>query len=182
MNYNTVADIYASIDETRGRFVARVETLSEAEQNFRPAEGHWSVAEIVEHLSLIEGGLTQLMGMMLNKIESAAGPPPETRHVEMAPFTLAHFIEQAREEKYQAPEIARPRGGVAIADSLARMKDSRQRLHALRPRVEARDLSAALYPHPAFGPLNLYQWLAFIGIHEARHLGQIERLLKTNDE
>jgi hypothetical protein len=43
--------------------------------------------------------------------------------------------------------------------------------------VEATDLNATGYPHPAFGPLNLYEWLAFIGIHEARHLRQVEALL-----
>jgi hypothetical protein len=72
----------------------------------------------------------------------------------------------------------RPRGGVAVADSLARLRESRAAFEALRPRIERADLSAATYPHPSFGPLNLYQWLAFVGIHEERHLNQIERLLR----
>jgi hypothetical protein len=52
-------------------------------------------------------------------------------------------------------------------------------LRALQPRIEATDLSAFTYPHPAFGPLNFYQWLALIGLHEQRHLNQIESVLKA---
>ena len=36
-----------------------------------------------------------------------------------------------------------------------------------------------LYPHPTFGPLNLYQWLAFVGIHQSRHRRQIEAAKET---
>jgi hypothetical protein len=42
--------------------------------------------------------------------------------------------------------------------------------------VDAHD---ARFPHPAWGPLNLYQWLAFVGAHEARHLAQISALKET---
>jgi len=59
------------------------------------------------------------------------------------------------------------------------MRESRAALNALRPRVEAVDGASATYPHPAFGPLNLYQWLAFVGAHEARHLRQLERVLDS---
>ena len=59
------------------------------------------------------------------------------------------------------------------------MRQTREELHGLAPRIEAIDLSGSAYPHPAFGPLNFYQWLAFIGVHDDRHLGQIERTLSA---
>ena len=62
---------------------------------------------------------------------------------------------------------------------LARMRQSRAGLHALRPRIEATDLASVTYPHPAFGPLNFYQWLALIGLHEERHLRQIQSVLSA---
>jgi hypothetical protein len=30
-----------------------------------------------------------------------------------------------------------------------------------------------LYPHPALGPINAYQWLLVMGGHESRHRRQI---------
>ena len=174
MSYHTVADIFAANDEVRSRLVARVENLSEAQQEFRPGADAWSAAEIIEHLALIERRLTGLFNAMLKKIEGAGA---EAQPRPMRPFSLDEFAEQAR-QKLDAPEGVRPRGGVRLADSLAQLRASRAALNALRPRVEAVDGASAIYPHPIFGPLNLYQWFAFIGVHEARHLRQIERLLE----
>jgi hypothetical protein len=33
------------------------------------------------------------------------------------------------------------------------------------------------HPHPALGPLSLYAWTAFAGVHEARHLQEIRERL-----
>jgi hypothetical protein len=174
MIYNTVGDIYAANDDIRRRIVASVEGLDEEQQSFRPEAGAWSVAEIVEHLSIIEGNMVRLVGKLLGKIESeatdASAPHP------MQPFTLDEYVEQISTVKLEAPEAIRPTG-IPLGDSLARLSATRAALNALRPRVEACDGTGAHYPHPFFGQLDLYQWLAFIGMHEQRHLGQIERLL-----
>ncbi|KHL95509.1 hypothetical protein QW71_12445 [Paenibacillus sp. IHB B 3415] len=34
-----------------------------------------------------------------------------------------------------------------------------------------------LYPHPVFGPMDVAQWVDFIGIHEERHLAQLKEAL-----
>jgi uncharacterized damage-inducible protein DinB len=212
MIYNSVADIFAANDEIRRRLIARVEGLGEDRHEARASEGGWSVAEIIEHLSLTERRVTKALEGMLPQVEDDAttgngassaskGAGAATTSEEAAttddnaggatasdgaarsfvPFSLADFVEQARDKKFEAPEFIRPRG-VALPESLARLKESRAALEHLRPRFEAADY-AAQFPHPAFGMLNVGQWLAFIGIHEERHLGQIKRLVETmNDE
>jgi hypothetical protein len=186
MTYSSVADIYRANDEVRARLVARVESLDEEAQNFRKDETCWSVAEIVEHLATLERRLSQLATMMVGKVESVAaaagGGETADSGAHFKPFSLAEQVEQVRERKLVAPDEVRPRGGVAVADSLARLKESRAAFEALRPRIERADLSAATYPHPSFGPLNIYQWIAFIGLHEQRHLNQIERVLNSRGE
>ena len=178
MNYTSVPQIFEVIDETRARLCRRVDGLSDEQAAARPHPDAWTAAEIVEHLSLIEGRLVKMLSMMLTKAESA-GAGGNGAPVEMEPFSLDEFIERARDEKYDAPEAVRPSGQVALSDSLEKMKRSREFLHGLRPRIEATDLSKVTYPHPAFGPLNFYRWLAFIGIHEERHLKQAEGLLSS---
>jgi hypothetical protein len=188
MTYSSVADIYKSNEEVRARLVARVESLDEAALNFRADEAAWSAAEVVEHLATLEHRLSQLAAMMVGKVEAAAAAATgdaggaSAAGAHFKPFSLDEQIEQARTRKFVAPEEVRPAGVVAVSESLARLRASRAAFEALRPRVERADLSAATYPHPAFGPLNLYQWLAFIGIHEERHLNQIERLLDSRAE
>ena len=177
MNYNSVAEIYDSIDATRERLYQRAESLSEEQSSFRPTPEVWSAANIIEHLSIIEGQMTKLIGMMLHKAESDGHLRDETQA--FAPVSLAEFAEQARTQKFTAPETMRPGGEMSLADSMARLRQSRDSLRALLPRIEKIDGTVPQYPHPAFGPLNLYQWLAFIGAHEERHLRQLDKLLQA---
>ena len=54
MDFRSVPEIYEHIDRTRARLTASVERLSEEHQTFRAAPDRWSVAELVEHLSIVE--------------------------------------------------------------------------------------------------------------------------------
>lgn len=179
MTYTSVAQIIEEIDKTRERLYQRVEGLTIEQASVRREPEGWTAAEIVEHLSLIEGMLLKMMTMMLMKAERATEPGASALPVEFKPFTLDAQIEQARGEKFVAPEAVRPSGTTSLADSLAKLRSSRQELKDLRPRIEATDLSSVTYPHPAFGPLNFYQWMAFIGLHEGRHLRQVEAVLAS---
>ena len=191
MNYHSVAEIFDDIDQTRARLFESVEGLSADERSSRPAPGRWSVAEILEHLSLVERGVARVVTRLLEKAEAAgqskaeaAGQARETTGqtheaaAAFAPVSIAEFVERTRTQRLNAPESARP-AGASVADSLAHLRDSRAALHALRPRVERADCTSARLPHPAWGPLNLYEWLLFLGAHEARHLAQIEALKET---
>ncbi len=177
MAYESVAQILDSIDETRERLVARAAQLSAEEEVQQSASGGWTVAEIIEHVATVEEQIVKLTNMMLMKAEADGGRASDDLRI--APVSLDHLVERGWDEKFQAPESARPRGGVGVADSIAKMRSSRAALRALRPRLEAADLSSANYPHPVFGPLNLYEWLLVLGAHEDRHLRQVESLLQS---
>ena len=174
MDFRSVPEIYEHIDRTRARLTAAVEDLSDEQQTFSPASERWSVAELVEHLSIVEESVASLLERLLGKAEesSADASAPDT----FEPVSIEEFVERTRSVKLEAPERIRPTGTLPVADSLARLKASRAALHALRPRIERADGRAIRFPHPAWGPLDLYQWLLFVGAHEDRHLAQIEAL------
>jgi len=177
MIYHSVAEIFDEMDNSHRRLVERVEGLNETQENFRPSPDAWSIAEIVEHLSITEGRMFNLLNKMLAETETA-GDGAGIKDSHFHPFSLDHLIERSRNEKIETPVAARPRGGVPLSDSLLKMRRTREELRALLPRLEAADLSSAAYPHPIFGPLDVYQWLAFVGLHEDRHLGQIGSLIE----
>ena len=194
MNYESFADIYAANEAVRRKLYARVENLSDAQQTFRPSDDAWSIAEIMEHLSIIENNMVKLIGMLLAKTEGAATAAASAgaqdagaaSHAAAAgaprpfqPFSMEALADTIKDKKLDAPEQVRPSGQVALADSLAALRETRATLESLRPRLEAADLSVAAYPHPVWGDLNLAQWLAFIGLHEGRHLAQIKRLMEA---
>jgi hypothetical protein len=178
MAYKSVAEIFEAIDETRSRLYERVEGLPASQESFRPSTDAWTVAEIVEHLTIFEERMCRLFTMMVKKGESAEDAPSSVGQG-FRPFSLDDFVERSLKEKYTAPETVRPSGSTPLKDSLARMRRSRAELHELRPKLEAIDLSGVTYPHPVFGPLDLYHWLAFIGAHEDRHLRQIESVISS---
>src|SRR5215813_2663271 len=181
MIYTSVADIYKAIDEPRERIYKRVESLNEEQANARPDADAWSATEIVEHLTIMEERLVRMMKVMLTKAEGAS-LKSDRATVEIKPFSLDELVARSRNEKYIAPEAMRPSGTVPLADLLVRLRQSRLELRSLRPRIEAIDLSVVTYQHPAFGPLNIYQWLAFIGLHEERHLRQLESVMAAEIE
>jgi hypothetical protein len=172
LTYNSVAEIFEAIDRTRDGLRGTLDGLSPEQEALRDTPERWSVAEVVEHLAIIEERVGQLAGLVVQKAEGEGSAAKDS----FPTIDLRAAAEQASRQKYEAPEMARPRGGASVADSLARLGRSRAALHALRPRIEALDLTPYPYPHPAFGPLDLYHWLAFIGIHEERHRRQIEGL------
>jgi hypothetical protein len=173
--YNSVAEIYEDIDDTRARLVGAVEPLTDGEQGFRPSSEQWTVAEIIEHLSVVEKRVARLLGVMLSKLGAEAARAEGSA---FEPVTIDEFVARSRTEKYTAPEEIRPKGA-PLSDSLAHLRDSRAALRDLRARVERVDGTRARFPHPVWGPLDLYQWLLFVGAHEQRHLAQIEALKET---
>lgn len=184
MTYNSVQEIFASVEEMHGRFAKRLENLSEAQENFRPvaSEGQeaWSIAEIVEHISRVEHQIVQLTGMMITKAEGAGMLRADPHApLDAVAASVEPFIERSKAEKFVAPEKARPRGGVAVTESLARLASSHAALNDLRERAALVEGASLQYPHPVFGAFNLYQWLAMIGLHEERHLRQIEAVMQA---
>jgi uncharacterized damage-inducible protein DinB len=181
MIYNSIAEIYEANDRARTRLFESVESLPEEHAAFRPAPDLWSISDIIEHLSLVDAQLLRLFQVLLHKAEASGGPLRGDAN--LAPISIKEFVEQAATEKYRAPESAVPTGAVPLAASLERLNQSSAALRELGPRLEQFDCTQMSYPHPAFGPMNLYQWLAFMGVHHSRHRRQIEALKeKMNTE
>ena len=172
MLYHNIADIMAANEQAQERFIAAVSNLKEAQANFRPDQNQWTIAEIVEHVSIVNDGFLRLTHKLLKEAESAARPPE-------ADLNLGHtsLDENGRQRgAFQAPERVHPKGGVSVEDSLAKLRATLTGFAEIRSRLEAVDLSEQTFPHPALGPFNAYQWMVLLGEHENRHRGQIERL------
>jgi uncharacterized damage-inducible protein DinB len=177
MEFRSVNEIYEHIDRARARLVAAVEGLTDEQQAFTTAPERWSVAQVCEHLAMVEGNVVALLDKLLGKAEAPGDSAGAGGTFE--PVSIEEFVERSRAVKFEAPERIRPSGALPVADSLARLRDTRAALHALRPRVERADGRALSFPHPAWGALDLYQWLLFVAAHEDRHLAQIEALKQS---
>lgn len=136
------------------------------------------MSEIAEHVSLVESQILRLLTMLLAKAEGdGVGADASGR---IGPIGVEPMIERSKVEKYTAPDAAVPKGEQPITNSIESIKRTRAALIELKPRMEKVDMSKVSYPHPAFGPMTPYQWLVLIGLHEQRHLDQIEAVLSSS--
>lgn len=173
MAYHSVAEILDMITDAHQHLYGHVAGLRAEQASFRPDADGWTIAHITEHLGIVAGQFLRLTNKLLAQAEAMNASASSDLQIGPVILTSAAYNP---DEKFKAPESALPRGTVSIADSIEKVQQAHEALLALRPRLEAADLSQVSAPHPAFGPLNLYQWLVLIGVHEERHIRQIEAL------
>lgn len=174
MNYNNVGEIFEVIDKTGEKLKRKVSALTVEQQNSRADGEGWSVAEIVEHIGIVANGVVQITTKLLAQAESDGAKSDGSFN---PPLSFAEQIASIQDKKLAAPERVHPQGTQTVTESLAKLDETQRALAKLRPRVEAVDASNAKFSHPFLGDLNLYQWLVVAGLHERRHLQQIEKIL-----
>ena len=144
----------------------------------RPAPDRWSVAEVLEHLARIEQQLTRLLSAKLSEAQStgALGTESETSSV-VDP--RVHRAVLDRERRVIAGDRVLPRGELDSGAALVALEAARAKLRDLLMSYDGVAIAAVSHPHPAFGPIDAYQWFAFVGSHEARHAAQIREVGAT---
>jgi hypothetical protein len=156
---------------TRDQVVSESEKLTDAQWNFKPAPGRWSVGEVVEHLALSESFLFDLQ-------QKAAGGPAATAERRAATKGKDEVIVKAlpdRTQKFQAPEPLQPGARLgARAEILAAFKERRAKTIAYASTTKD-DLRSRVGDAP-IGPIDAYQWLLFAAAHSDRHLAQLREV------
>ena len=162
---------YASIQRTL--LGDAVSAVPEPLRNRRPAADVWSVAEVLEHLHRTESGVALLVTARLAEARQAG--LAQERETGSLLGSLDRFGIAEGRRRVPAPRLVHPTGALDWVLALDRLAASRE---ALRHAVAAGDglaLGEVVHPHPLLGSLSLYQWILFVGQHEARHAAQIRR-------
>jgi uncharacterized damage-inducible protein DinB len=148
--------------------------IPEPQRDRRIDAGTWSVAEVLEHLHRVENGIAHLLTRSLERAK-AAGLAPES-DVGSVLATLDTLRLTDRSRRMSAPELVMPRGELTAAQGMVALTESRQALISALREADGLALGQVTRNHPTAGPLNLYQWVLFVGQHEARHAGQLRDL------
>jgi len=160
----------ASLDETRERLLASVQRLSPSQLAFKPAPDRWSVAECLEHITVVE---TSILGAIEKTVrESAAAPPNAQGDVAL----LA--IVADRTERAKGPERLMPTGRWSHEELFREFEAARKRTSDFAANTAA-PLRQTGFPHPRFGALDCYQWLLLIPAHGDRHRAQAEEVMAS---
>jgi DinB family protein len=156
----------AQLDRTRAGVVEATKGLSEAQWKFKSAPDRWSVAEILEHIVVVEQSLLE---NTYQKVMQAPAGKPDRDYNSVDKLVLSAIAD--RTQRAQAPEPVVPKGRWQPPETLDRfLKIRAQTAEFLKSTPGLRDHVA---DSPIGQPLDAYQWLLFISAHSDRHTKQI---------
>ena len=173
MALSRVQELLDQLALQRAQLRAAVDTIDPQLRERRPAPERWSVAEVLEHLAIVE---TRSIDRLAAKLAEARvnGIPEETETTPIMPtVNMAWLLDRSR--TVSAPEVLHPRGLSADA-AWSALEESRSRFREIVASCDGLALGTLMMRHPALGELTLYQWIGSVAGHEARHAAQIREI------
>lgn len=172
-----IQEVLTVLDDTRSSLKNAIAGIPADKHGVRPTADRWSVAEVVEHLGLVE---TRIAQMVSEKIAAArqAGLGAETDTTPVAPMLDIGGVIN-RSKPITASEASQPRGGLSTDDGLRLLLERRAALRDAVTTADGLALGTVEIPHARLGTLNVYQWLLFLAGHEARHTDQIREVARS---
>jgi hypothetical protein len=151
-----------------------VDAIPREMRDVKPAPDKWSVAEVLEHLSIVETSIARLIEKRgAEGRAEGVGPETETRTIL---FTLDSGRLLDRREPIAAHERVQPKGGLDADAAWAAVEKAQAAMREAVVGVDGLALGKITYPHRSLGPLDLYQWITFTATHEMRHILQIREI------
>ncbi|RFU61250.1 DinB family protein [Peribacillus glennii] len=149
----------------RNEVLQAVEGISVDKLNEKLEEGKWTIMQVLEHLYLMERAITHAISDQLANGES--------KTVKEKPIELT----VNRSTTVKAPSFVHPSEEfITLAEMHNKLSLSREAFSKIVDAADDSLLEQRGFPHPVFGELSLKQWIPFVGLHEKRHLAQIEEL------
>ncbi len=162
------AKIFESLDTHRADLRKAVGEVPPELRTRRPAPERWSVIELLEHTALVERRLTYLFKQWVAEAREQGLPPEDPA---LRPVNLEAVLNRAY--LVAASDSVQPKGHLDEAAAWTALEEARKDLKETVLSLQDLPLGGVVRPHPALGPLNFYQWVEFVGWHEARHTAQI---------
>ncbi|MBA3522940.1 MAG: DinB family protein [Gemmatimonadales bacterium] len=158
------------MERQRAALLVQVGALSPAQLRFRPAPDSWCPLDVVEHLVKVEEAT-------LRRVDER----PRARGLAQAARASAALAVMAVASRggarVKAPtRVVLPQGGCDLSELTARWDVIRGTLREVLEGLAPGEASRPLLRHPRAGWLSTAQSLAFMELHVAHHVRQLERI------
>jgi len=173
MDYKSIDEIYVANLAFREALGDTISTITKEEAQVYPADEKWSIQEIVEHVSMVDEGMSRICGKLLREAQNEGRSGGDV----LISDVFRNYTENADDIKLEAPERVQPTGERSIEESTKKLDENLAAYESLRPLFMGFDGLSAKFPHPFFGPLSAQDWLVLAGEHMRRHTRQIEKVL-----
>lgn len=141
----------------------------------KPGPDQWSIAETVEHVTIVELGSGKLIRTKLTESEADADLLAQAEGG-AARIEARLGVEGAA---FQAPERVLPKGRWSSAEEMMAVFEEHRTATIDFIESTPLDLTRYVAPHPRFGPIHGLDWAYFLALHSDRHIRQIERIKQS---
>jgi hypothetical protein len=168
-----INELIEYLDHERADLDRAIAAVPAERHRSKPSTEGWCAAEVVNHLAITDRRVTAL----LTKVAGEAKGNGATPDVDTSPILPGIDVRRVldRTSKIRNPR-ADPAADCSMNDGLAALDAARKDLKALLRQPDLPDLGGVTAPHPAFGPLTGYEWVAFMAAHTHRHADQIREI------
>jgi len=153
--------------DTETEFLTSIEGLTDAQWNYRAAPEKWSIGQTAEHIMLSE---TLIFSAVGGTMQTPADADWEAKTGAKAALLEAALPD--RSQKVTAPEPLQPTSKVTHEEIVERYKAAPAKTIAFTKSTDL-PLKEHISAHPFFGPINAYDWLIGVPLHNKRHNLQI---------
>ena len=167
-----VTDVFTQLDQARAELSAAVDAVPAHLRGQRPAADRWSVAEILEHLSLVE---KRFAGVAATAKAREGGLGAETGARQPLPEDVSRPLLD-RTNRRPASDAVQPSGALDADAAWAAFERSRQLLRATITDADGLALSQVVQAHHVWGQLDVYHWVELAAGHRRRHAAQIREI------
>lgn len=169
-----LSEKFEEAERIRQRLLNDLKDFSDEVLNTRPADGGWSVVQVIHHLILSEQNTVGY----LRKKSLGLGTARKTGLSAFLRIKLTQLWLATPFLKRKAPAIiAKVPDYATFADTAALWDTTRANLKALLYELPDSAAERELFRHPFAGMFNLYQMLDFITAHLSHHVRQINQAL-----
>lgn len=163
--------IAVEVEHERAHVLAEVTGLSQAQADWKPAPGEWSIGEALDHLARAEALSGRMISASLKRAAETGPLPPYPGVIAEFPWSPPTAGDRWM---VQAPEPAAPVAGKPIEALRRALAEQSEWTAKVLARLATVDPRACAVRHPIIGDMDLAQWCRFAAYHLRIHLRQIQ--------
>ncbi len=172
--------LVAELEESRNLLANLIQGMSREQLEFKPGPFRWSIAQNLEHITIAEHTLGNLITVHMMKSLEEPSSQEQQRVDSVSIEEIIQWLE-ARETSFQAPQRVRPSGKWGTPENTLKAFSVKRDELIQFARTTDKDLHRAVAPNPVFGPMDAYQWMFFASGHVRRHLIQMKEVKSHPD-
>ena len=163
--------LWNEMQEVRQEILKEIDGLSQEQFDWRPGPEHWSIGEVVNHLSLADVASGKLTTKLLRQAESSGQIAPYPSGAETD--ALVRLPRREIRGPIPAPRFLWPQHGRPAAELLGELATTRERARQSIERLASVDPRPLRWTHVALGELNAAQAWAVVLANDRDHIQQI---------